>query len=426
MVNWRIFLLTFAWSLVALAAGVPRCMAATVEPYESLRCSAKLEGDIADGDVARLRAHEFLDDKVRGLCLNSKGGSYGVALEMAKYVLNEGIPTIIEAGDHCYSGCALVFMMGSYYTEGGGIDRHLSKRGKLGFHAPYQSNDVDQLDDRTLQRAYKAGVEAIGKLMEIIRRSSSWDKANVIPTTLLAKVLSTGPSEVYYIDTVERALAAKIDISEVGTQFGIPETIGTNHICNACRRSDSSDSNFRFGTCVSEEQAHLLSRVGEREEWQIRVYGAEDDTTDCKVTINRGAPTPLSDFVQVSIYDGEQRTLGPLALYDDNQLLANIPDPPLSPPARTASARRAGESCNSKTEYSNLRDQAGSSGSKIVARLPNGTHLDVTGEDYSAKTGHKYYKVQVISGQEGFIDHELVMRSCAEVMASWKQKRKSR
>lgn len=179
-----------------------------------------LAGDIVKGDLKKLR--KLLTDSpytgdgaYASLRLNSRGGSYPEALRIAQFILDSSISTVIAERDECYSACAIIFMAGNYFGGNAQIaqlDRTLHIKGKLGFHAPYLKLKQGNYDNKSVEQAHMLAVQAIGKLIRM-SNSAKQHRVTVVKSALLAEMLAHGPSELFLIDTVDKAARFEITLS---------------------------------------------------------------------------------------------------------------------------------------------------------------------------------------------------------------------
>ncbi|TAV45366.1 hypothetical protein ELI30_27320 (plasmid) [Rhizobium leguminosarum] len=114
---------TAAWVVAFLVAlglfATESARAAEVMKSATDICVLRLEGEIVDGDLARLK--NLASGNFKGidgessshdtLCLNSPGGSVVEGVKLADFIYKTGIGTVIDKGDECYSICSVMFMM---------------------------------------------------------------------------------------------------------------------------------------------------------------------------------------------------------------------------------------------------------------------------------------------------------------------------
>jgi hypothetical protein len=220
--------------LLALLISVLPAHSAEIGPGSTPGCQVKYEGPVEAGDSDKLSAAL---DKANSesatpggsisVCLNSLGGNYDEALQLITLVLKRtNIAMVIDKGAECYSACAFLFLAGNTQrSEDGelGPDRTLDVAATLGFHAPYLEADAPE----ATMANYRRGVSAIAKLLEIDRRE-------LFPRGLLAKALQVGPSDLLYVDTVEKAGVWSIKLKG----YKPPMALSARMIDQACRSKD--------------------------------------------------------------------------------------------------------------------------------------------------------------------------------------------
>jgi len=280
-----------------LGAGPP-LGAAEIAPAKRPSCDLVLSGEIEDGDVSRLEAansaHKPRQEGYPRLCLNSPGGSYDEALRLIGWLMDTtNVYTVVDKGDECYSACSLVFMFGNH-NEGDAMispRRGLHVGAKLGFHTPHITPAVDTSRAEVSAKAYRAGIKAIARLLEI-----DWD--NWFPKSLLIEALKREPEEFLFVDTV--AKAASWGIPLVGFQ---PPKVVTEAMLEAA--------------CLNEARR-------ESNRWMRRWWGAGDSPTGQREAITapakpvqfkrrhhravfKGFGSEDSYACVVDIYDGGER-----------------------------------------------------------------------------------------------------------------------
>ena len=214
--------------------------AAKIEHATSDNCTVRLDGEIEKGDAERLQSVLTADENSNysKLCLNSPGGSYAEALVIIRFLLGSlTTATVVDQGSSCYSACALIFLSGTK-QEGEGLTsplRFLHVGGKLGFHAPFVRGTSIAPDEKLAQMAYRAGVQAIGELLE-----TSKDREAFFPRSLLAAALKMGPEDYFFIDTVDKL--GQWSIHAIGAKP--PKRITKQTIEGACVNSEAWDVYF--------------------------------------------------------------------------------------------------------------------------------------------------------------------------------------
>lgn len=179
------------------------------------RLRIDMSGPIESGDAKKLeRLVKQLEAKGENLfrttrlSLNSPGGSLDPSIELANTVRETGLDTYVDQGAQCLSGCAIVFMAGSWREGDGAYDPYKSMhpKGILGFHAPFAFADKKlpkQVQQLLLPDAERGGAIAASKLVKLSLKQ-------MIPASLVEELLQYKANTFLYIDTVDRAGRWKI------------------------------------------------------------------------------------------------------------------------------------------------------------------------------------------------------------------------
>jgi hypothetical protein len=203
-------------------------------------CNVRLSGPIAAGDVNRLldmlRALAQKDGSADFLwgytvCLDSPGGSYSEGLELARIVIENRLPTMIEAQANCFSACALVFMAGNVDYEGKHVPkRTLNVKGNLGFQAPFVDDNFipdGSYSPSDFSKAFEEGIQSVGRLLKLGQQYNF----SLIDIDVLTDMLEKGPTNSFRIDTVVKAIRSGIDLSSAD---GFPFARDRAALCNVC------------------------------------------------------------------------------------------------------------------------------------------------------------------------------------------------
>lgn len=210
-----------------------KAAAATVESSSKPGCSIELSGPLVEGDFKKVLSQAdsngllktepgpFEDNTEHALCLDSPGGDYIQGRMISQLVHDNGIATRVVSGAECYSSCAFIFMSGRVFSiEGDGPSRVLHVLGKLGFHAPYYNLDPDEtFRGEVLMKYNKEIVETVSELISFSAYQSIFQSRPSISLSLIAEILSKGPTELAMIDTVEDV--ARWGISLDGNQESV-------------------------------------------------------------------------------------------------------------------------------------------------------------------------------------------------------------
>lgn len=208
-------------------------------------CSIEVKGEIVEGDSKKFaeiansvglldgKAGDYVFNEIEeAICLNSPGGSWGEGRSIAQTVFEFGITTRVLAGNECLSTCSLVFMAGRFLgAEFDGPSRYLDVRGRLGFHGPY----LVPSDERTYSASEMHDVSVMQNsiISDFIRFGSSGyahSNSGSISMSLVGDMLSYGPEEILFADTVERI--ARWNISLEGARESI--RLNTGRLFQAC------------------------------------------------------------------------------------------------------------------------------------------------------------------------------------------------
>jgi hypothetical protein len=223
----RLALCLLALLLPGLAA------AAEIGPGRPGLCAASLTGVIAPGDTRDLAATEMerpadwpeaSDGRWRTLCLDSPGGSLAGGLELAQYLLDNRIGTVVPEAAECLSTCALVFMFGTAAADETVTvtSRRLHVAGRLGFHQPALAFDPEAPETRDVTAAFDVAVQAVLRLFALAGRPRPDSPRPFIDGDLLEAMLQYKGTDFFEIDTVNKA--GRWDIAAAGiTDPGLTE-----------------------------------------------------------------------------------------------------------------------------------------------------------------------------------------------------------
>ena len=148
-----------------------------------------LEGQIEEGDARRLisviKSNPVDFIVLRGIIVNSPGGSVKEALALAKIIESSGMVLRVHAGDTCASACFIMFASANY--------RWADDQAKILIHRPYFPTAPN-------------GSEEFSKLMrsqqEAIHEMRNYLQSRSVPSTLIDNMMSF-PSNAAYEVTVQ-------------------------------------------------------------------------------------------------------------------------------------------------------------------------------------------------------------------------------
>ncbi len=209
-------MVSFAWLVVIVSSLfiATASNAADIRIVQSGNCRVEIEAEITRGDAARLKAlsghllvHNGESTSGSVLCLDSPGGSVVEGLEMASFILENGVSTYIEDEAICASICAIMFMMGNYRgSEVAGLSRSMHYRAQLGFHRPYlEVDEARSYTSNDIESVYRLGLETVFDILTLANTREPWGTARMIEPELMAKITGTPGSEMFYVTTVEEA-----------------------------------------------------------------------------------------------------------------------------------------------------------------------------------------------------------------------------
>ena len=226
-------------SLLAVAYGPKKSIAADLQVAPSGRCDIKVSGEIVEGDAERIsKALEVREEKevvMTALCLNSEGGNYAEALNIINMILERGgvLATIVEKGDQCLSACALIFLAGQKHLGDGAFVpfRFMSVGAKIGFHAPYITAEGSP-KGATAARIYREAIIAIGRLLTLT--ADDKQREDFFPRSLLAEALKVGSDDFFLMDQVDKLGRWNIILFD----HAKPERITNRMLTTACQNAD--------------------------------------------------------------------------------------------------------------------------------------------------------------------------------------------
>jgi hypothetical protein len=159
--------------------------------------------------------------------LNSPGGSFKEAIEIARLIDKHQLQTFVEAGSDCLSACAVIFMAGTY--QPGSRQQEVRLRmvewpARLGFHRPFAHNltlditpdvlrqlteqDLESIFNEEFSAAFDTANQLIQEMVGV--NPSAWS-----PELLVRMLTATAPSgdeQFVFLETVDDALTWGIKI----------------------------------------------------------------------------------------------------------------------------------------------------------------------------------------------------------------------
>ncbi|WP_439400258.1 hypothetical protein ACRQ5Q_42610 (plasmid) [Bradyrhizobium sp. PMVTL-01] len=167
----------FVYRGIALLLGLVLSGSATAFDIERTRTCAgvvlRLQGDVLNGDFARLKYQFRGTEPIVGLEISSDGGILEEGLRIADLTRRKKLTVYVSA--KCDSVCAVVFFAAA--------KRYLRAGAKIGVHSV--SNDRD--------------IEDAGSTLLTIKIARLWAREGV-PISAIGKMVTTAPQQITYLD----------------------------------------------------------------------------------------------------------------------------------------------------------------------------------------------------------------------------------
>ncbi|RVD52376.1 MAG: hypothetical protein EOS30_11140 [Mesorhizobium sp.] len=223
------------------AAGVTN--AATIGKSDSENCAMLIRGEILRGDFEKfvalgetlLPGNDGESTSRNTVCLDSPGGNLSEGVKFAKYFYHDGVGTVIDDGQECYSACAIMFMMGTATgAEVSFVNRKLYIGGKLGFHRPFiDMPSGTSIDISAMRFAYDAALSSALDLIAIANSKSPWSSQPMMKSDLIQGMLQHIGNDMLMIDTVDKV--GRWDIELIGAV--LPSQLSEEQAFYACENS---------------------------------------------------------------------------------------------------------------------------------------------------------------------------------------------
>ncbi|MEI8698128.1 hypothetical protein [Mesorhizobium sp. ISC15] len=211
-------------AVMATLFAVDSLRAATIGKSDSTNCVMGIRGEIVQGDFEKfvtlgkilLPGSDGESTSGNRVCLDSPGGSLSEGVEFAKYFYHDGIGTVIDDGQECYSACAIMFMMGTATgAEVSFVNRKLHVGGKLGFHRPFiDIPSGSSIDISAMRFVYDAALSSALDLIAIANSKSPWSSQPMMKPDLIQGMLQHIGNDMLMIDTVDKV--GRWDIEVIG------------------------------------------------------------------------------------------------------------------------------------------------------------------------------------------------------------------
>jgi len=182
-----------------------------------------LDGPIVDGDLDRLKAKGLAAEDI--LSLNSNGGRFQEGLAIARYLFDTEVGSIVEAGNSCFSACAVAFLGGAALGEESSslAARSVSPGARLGFHAPFLNLGAGTFTEDEVQAYYD---RAIRTIVDLVASSNILQ----IDHGDAAELMRPQRTELLYLDTA--GLLGRYRISVQGMEM--PKRLTKTMVLSLC------------------------------------------------------------------------------------------------------------------------------------------------------------------------------------------------
>lgn len=264
-----------------------------------------LDGKIEKGDLQKIRrlfaktratAANAYAAEIYFLCLNSPGGSFTAAIEIAKFIRDEGYTTRLLANTRCESACALVFMsgIGRYHESSSyGLSRYMHITAKLGFHSPSLLIQKGEYNETAVNRAYKIAVQSISSGISALMVRYG-ERPSALSPSLLAKMLNTPGDDMFYIETIDQA--GRWDIGLVGAKYDAQVTNrNLNFACNNFLQWELGESSINHNLQNFEKSSYTKNN---------EILYNEMEGTGCR--FGDGKAKLVSEISDAYIYGGSE------------------------------------------------------------------------------------------------------------------------
>jgi hypothetical protein len=351
----------FAGSLAGGVCAADNAFAADFSLPKASECVVQISGRISPGDFKRFRS--FAEAELppahpessfnKTVCLNSPGGDLGEAALFARYIFEQGIGTVVDEGQRCFSACAIMFMMGTAIgAELGYINRRLHVRGSLGFHRPVLdvSSSAPSDSDRLLSRAYDAAMARAMDLLIVANNRAPWGNVQMMKPDLVQAMLQHQGDDFFLIDTVDKAGRWEIEVFG----FDYPSLTTEEQAYYACENSlqwsiGTTEDDITYATVnrlppkptASADMAKATAIRSSDGSTAFEVTGREAGyaSVGCYVSQPKGYTNPVgcgvNEYTRVTVgaaactadnYEEMMLALNALAIFNPKLKLAEIPD----------------------------------------------------------------------------------------------------
>lgn len=201
-------------------------------------CDFIMDGRVESGDLRKIKAVIEVNDLEVGwdtetkICLNSMGGNLSEALDIADYIYESGIGTVVDQKESCVSACSLIFMMGMHYIgEVSYISRKMHPTAIIGFHRPELVLGDGLYAKTQVESAFDTAINSVLHTVEMANRTQLSGTTRMIEPELLREMLQHTGQDYFYLDTIETVL--KFNVEVFGFQYE-PQQLNDEEAFNAC------------------------------------------------------------------------------------------------------------------------------------------------------------------------------------------------
>jgi len=317
--------------------GVDHAQAGTLTKVGSEACDYLFSGPIETGDAAQFEdiGRTYSGEKI---CFDSEGGSLLEGQRIFDRIWEYQLITRVEAGQKCLSACAIAFLGGSL-TQGTAVvhfmDRKISPGARLGFHAPSLGLDTqNSYNSAQVNKAFEIALSAAEGLFRI--KATELHSVKPMSDFLYYQILRTRPDDMYYIDTVGRAVMANIPLQNINYPTKMTERMIEN-ICDSAYlyhvEGLVSDLSIEAHYQTTREGNYggprvLLQRKGDRYLGVVRDYQTEAKFYErvCKVEIDSDSMRSTYDFPEdkFNVSFGFMQTVEDVAEYANVDLASEF------------------------------------------------------------------------------------------------------
>lgn len=209
---------------------------------ETNEAIADIKGEIVPNDGARFlqiaERYRKQGTPIRMVALDSPGGSVGASYQIAQYIIDHEIYTLIDDNALCASACFNIFIAAN--------SRYASPSSKVGVH-------------RISDTYYGDTDSARGSSIDM---SGYFKDANV-PKHIRLAMLETPPESMYYLTASDKNAVSTVDLQAKGAKPAIPKRNANEAVIEDMINQSSKhydQKNYRAGIALLEKVRQISSR----------------------------------------------------------------------------------------------------------------------------------------------------------------------